>query len=123
MFSKRAEMTELRRQLTQLRLEVAELSTRVAAAEAGMQDIAHHVGAETGARDQIGNQEPPVTPSSSTPIGIANPYAASASALSPLAIEALRQGRTIEAIKIVRQDTGLGLKDAKDLVDRHLAGG
>ena len=43
MFSKRAEMTELRRQLTQLRLEVAELSTRVAAAEAGMQDIAHHV--------------------------------------------------------------------------------
>jgi hypothetical protein len=36
------------------------------------------------------------------------------------AIEHLRHGRTIEAIKIVRQASGLGLKEAKDAVDAHL---
>lgn len=30
---------------------------------------------------------------------------------------ALRDGRKIEAIKIVRETTGLGLKEAKDLVE------
>lgn len=29
----------------------------------------------------------------------------------------LRQGRKIEAIKVVREETGLGLKEAKDLVE------
>jgi ribosomal protein L7/L12 len=28
-----------------------------------------------------------------------------------------RQGRAIEAIKLVRQHTGLGLREAKDVVD------
>jgi hypothetical protein len=37
------------------------------------------------------------------------------------AIEHLRHGRKIEAIKIVREATGLGLKEAKDAVDSHLA--
>jgi hypothetical protein len=34
---------------------------------------------------------------------------------------ALQLGRTIEAIKIVRDLEGLGLKEAKDRVDRYLA--
>ncbi len=42
--------------------------------------------------------------------------------LPPSAIEALARGDKIEAIKITRQHTGLGLKEAKDLVDRHEAG-
>ncbi|WP_244931451.1 ribosomal protein L7/L12 [Nocardioides sp. W7] len=29
-----------------------------------------------------------------------------------------QQGRAIEAIKVVREQTGLGLREAKDLVDR-----
>lgn len=41
--------------------------------------------------------------------------------LSPAVIQALEAGRIIDAIKLVRQETGLGLKDAKDLVDAHLA--
>ncbi len=34
----------------------------------------------------------------------------------------LRGGRKIEAIKILRDETGLGLKEAKDLVESHEAG-
>lgn len=41
--------------------------------------------------------------------------------LSASAIAALRAGRVIDAIKAVRQDTGLGLKEAKDVVDRYTA--
>jgi hypothetical protein len=39
--------------------------------------------------------------------------------LPPAAVEALARGDKIEAIKITRQHTGLGLKEAKELVDRH----
>lgn len=42
----------------------------------------------------------------------------------PLSIEAvtlLQEGRHIEAIKVVRQSEGLGLKDAKARVDAYLA--
>ena len=35
------------------------------------------------------------------------------------ALAALARGQLIEAIKIVREKTGLGLKEAKDLVERH----
>ncbi len=35
-------------------------------------------------------------------------------------LDALRRGQTITAIKLLRQSTGLGLKEAKDLVDGHL---
>lgn len=40
-----------------------------------------------------------------------------ASKLSPAAQTALAKGNKIEAIKIVRGETGLGLKEAKDLVE------
>jgi hypothetical protein len=42
----------------------------------------------------------------------------------PLPLEAvtlLNEGRVIEAIKVVRKAEGLGLKDAKDRVDAHIA--
>ena len=35
------------------------------------------------------------------------------------ALEAIDAGRLIEAIKIVREATGLGLKEAKDVVEAH----
>jgi ribosomal protein L7/L12 len=38
-------------------------------------------------------------------------------------LAALEQGDTIEAIKRLRAATGLGLKEAKDIVDRHLSSG
>ena len=41
--------------------------------------------------------------------------------LPATAIEALTKGRKIEAIKIVRQETGVGLKEAKDAVDAYVA--
>lgn len=41
-------------------------------------------------------------------------------ALPPAAIQALRQGQTIAAIKIVREAAGLDLKAAKELVDAYL---
>jgi ribosomal protein L7/L12 len=41
----------------------------------------------------------------------------------PAAVQAaLRQGNTIEAIKRLREATGLGLKESKDAIDRHLRG-
>ena len=42
--------------------------------------------------------------------------------LPPTAVAALEQGNTIEAIKIVRLERGLDLKDSKDLVDAYLKG-
>lgn len=36
------------------------------------------------------------------------------------ALQALRSGQLIEAIKITREKTGLGLKESKDLVDQYL---
>ena len=41
-------------------------------------------------------------------------------ALPKAAIAALEQGHTIEAIKIIRQESGLGLKESKDLVYAYL---
>jgi ribosomal protein L7/L12 len=35
---------------------------------------------------------------------------------------ALERGSAIEAIKLLREVTGLGLKEAKDLIDRHQVG-
>lgn len=41
-------------------------------------------------------------------------------AIPPQAIAALNAGRVVEAIRIVRETQGLGLKDAKALVDSYL---
>jgi hypothetical protein len=41
--------------------------------------------------------------------------------LSPAAIAALHKGNKIEGIKIVRQERGIGLKEAKDAVEQYLA--
>ena len=50
-----------------------------------------------------------------------DPSAASNQPLPPAAIAALQLGRQIEAIKIVREVQGLGLKEAKERVDRYVA--
>jgi ribosomal protein L7/L12 len=41
--------------------------------------------------------------------------------LPKAAVEALWQGNVIEAIKVVRQDGNIGLKEAKDVVDVYIA--
>jgi len=41
-------------------------------------------------------------------------------ALPAAALEALSRGQKIEAIKIVREARGLGLKESKDAVDQYL---
>jgi hypothetical protein len=45
---------------------------------------------------------------------------ASLSPLSTAALVALQRGNKIDAIKIVRRERGLGLKDAKEFVEAHL---
>ena len=42
--------------------------------------------------------------------------------IPPDAIVALQRGDKIEAIKLTRERLGLGLKEAKDLVEGYLAG-
>jgi len=37
-------------------------------------------------------------------------------------LAALQRGNIIEAIKLLRESTGLGLKEAKDRIDEHLSG-
>jgi hypothetical protein len=37
------------------------------------------------------------------------------------AISALKNGRKIEAIKITRSETGMGLKESKEAVERYVA--
>lgn len=41
--------------------------------------------------------------------------------LSPETLRALQAGRTLDAIKHVREETGLDLNEAKELIDIHLA--
>jgi ribosomal protein L7/L12 len=40
--------------------------------------------------------------------------------LPQTAVAALRQGRMIEAVKLVRLEQNIGLREAKDLIDRYL---
>lgn len=63
-----------------------------------------------------GKQSFPVDAVQSKP-GIGN-----GNGLPPEALAALVNGQLIEAIKIVRERTGLGLREAKDLVESHRAG-
>lgn len=42
-----------------------------------------------------------------------------AGALSANVIEALRRGNKIEAVRLVREQTGMGLKESKDAVDEY----
>ncbi len=49
-----------------------------------------------------------------------NRRAAAAPELSNAAISALRQGNKIEAIKIVRMEQNIGLKEAKDAVEDYV---
>ena len=44
----------------------------------------------------------------------------SAPALSAAAVAALRRGNKIEAIKLVREERNIGLKEAKDAVEDHV---
>lgn len=41
--------------------------------------------------------------------------------LPAAAVDALQRGAVIEAIKLVRAERGLGLKESRDAVDRYLA--
>jgi len=45
--------------------------------------------------------------------------ASSKPALSSEVIEAIERGNKIEAIKLLRESTGLGLKEAKDIIDAY----
>ena len=40
--------------------------------------------------------------------------------LPPAVVAAIEQGRLIDAIKLLRESTGSGLKDAKDAVDEYV---
>ena len=72
-----------------LETEVQELQTRVATLEAQMQVLLEHLG--VGASPD--------------------------NALERQIIEFIRAGGVIEAVKLYRERTGLGLKEAKDAVD------
>ena len=41
--------------------------------------------------------------------------------VSPEILELVRRGRTIEAIRLYREETGFGLKEAKDSIDSPTA--
>ena len=45
--------------------------------------------------------------------------ASTGQSLPPDVVDALQRGQKIEAIKLMREQTGLGLKEAKDAVDRY----
>ena len=45
-----------------------------------------------------------------------------ATPLPPQVLDAIRSGRTIDAIRLLREATGMDLKSAKDLIDAHARG-
>ena len=76
-------------QAVNLEAEVAALQTRVAALEAQMQALLEHLGVSDSPSDALERQ----------------------------VIEFIRADRVIEAVKLYRERTGLGLAAAKDAVD------
>jgi hypothetical protein len=52
-------------------------------------------------------------------LGLPEPSMSSADKLSPEVIEFLADGRTIDAIRLYRQETGQNLKQARDAIGRH----
>jgi ribosomal protein L7/L12 len=71
------------------------------------------------ARRRAGTATPPSRPASTIPSDLAN---LDESAFRARVIQEIDAGRTIEAIRWVRARTGLGLKEAKDVVDALAAG-
>lgn len=67
-----------------------------------------------------GQPLPPLPGLSVTPAALSQ---TATSLLPDEVLDALRSGNRIEAIKRLREATGLGLKEAKDLVEAHEAGG
>jgi ribosomal protein L7/L12 len=67
-----------------------------------------------------GRPLPPLPGLSISPAALSQ---AAASVLPDDVLDALRAGNRIEAIKRLREAAGLGLKEAKDLVEAHEAGG
>ena len=72
-----------------LETEIEELQTRVATLEAQMQALLEHLGVGASPEDALERQ----------------------------VIEFIRADRVIEAVKLYRERTGLGLKESKDAVD------
>jgi len=70
-------------------------------------DMIEHQRRELGAVPQPAPRPPAMAPQDETLLAI------------PEIRTALAQGNKIEAIKLVRQHSGLGLKEAKDLVERY----
>ena len=62
-------------------------------------------------------RDPGMTASPSSTAGPAGP--AMRGVFPPAAADALRRGHKIEAIRLVREHLGIGLKEAKDLVEQH----
>ena len=54
-------------------------------------------------------------------LGLPEPDVSGPGALSPQVLALLAADRRIEAIKLYRQETGAGLKDAKEAVEQGLA--
>lgn len=40
--------------------------------------------------------------------------------LPPAVVGAMRRGQKLEAIKLLREQRGIGLKEAKDIIDTHM---
>ncbi len=76
-----------------LEIEVQELQTRIATLEAQMQVLLEHLGVGASSGDSQSDS------------------------LERQIIEFIRADRVIEAVKLYRERTGLGLKEAKDAVD------
>ena len=76
-----------------------------------------HAAVEAYANDQ------PLPPLPGLSVSTAALSQAAASVLPGDVLDALRSGNKIEAIKRLREATGLGLKEAKDLIEAHEAGG
>ena len=54
------------------------------------------------------------------PAGPAAPRAGFSGMLPPVVLDALRKGNKLDAIRLLREHSGLSLKDAKDAVERHM---
>ena len=53
---------------------------------------------------------------------MSEPSNAPETGFSPAVQEAIRRNRKIDAIKLLREERKIGLKEAKDIIDAHYAG-
>ena len=111
-FGQASEIEELRAENQRLKEQVANLEARLRAAYADA-----GVTALSGSSLPAPEAPAPQAPVPAVPAGAPSPASASLPELSAAELQLIAEGRVLNAVKVYRDRTGVGLKTAKAAID------